>query len=144
MSTLDLTQAIRPIGAKPKQHDDLLELIGDAPMVLIGEATHGTHEFYQARAEITKRLIAEKGFTVVGVEGDGPGAYRVNRYVRGANDDTEAVESLGGFKRFPTWMWRNAEVLDFIAWLREYNDRVTGRPKGRLDKFRCADLAPGK
>lgn len=83
------------------------------------------------RAEITKRLIWEKNFTVVCIEGDWPDAYRVNRYVQGAEDDAEAVESLAGFKRFPTWMWRNAEVLDFVSWLREYNDRAPNlrRPK---------------
>ena len=82
-------------------------------------------------AEITKRLIWEKNFTAVCIEGDWPDAYRVNRYVQGAEDDAEAVESLAGFKRFPTWMWRNAEVLDFVSWLREYNDRAPNlrRPK---------------
>jgi erythromycin esterase-like protein len=108
-------------------HDPLLALIGDARFALLGEASHGTHEFYRTRAEITKRLIAEKGFTAVAVEADWPDAYRINRYVRGASDDAEAVEALGDFQRFPAWMWRNADVLDFVGWLREYND----------------DLAPG-
>ncbi|HTU82193.1 MAG TPA: erythromycin esterase family protein, partial [Candidatus Acidoferrales bacterium] len=106
--------------------DPLLEMVGDAPFVFLGEATHGTHEFYRTRAEITKRLIAERGFSAVCVEGDWPDAYRINRYVRGAGDDAEAIDSLTGFRRFPTWMWRNADVLDFIGWLREYNDGVTG------------------
>ncbi len=106
-------------------YDPLLELIGDAHFVLIGEASHGTHEFYRERAEITKRLIAEKGFNAVAVEADWPDAYRVNRYVRGMSDDAEPVEALGDFKRFPTWMWRNADVLDFVGWLREFNDRFT-------------------
>jgi erythromycin esterase-like protein len=88
---------------------------------LLGEATHGTHEFYRERAEITKRLIKEKGFTAVAVEADWPDAFRVNRYVRGLSDDKNANEALGGFKRFPTWMWRNTVVIDFIEWLREYN-----------------------
>lgn len=109
-----------------RDYDGLIELIGDAPFVLLGEATHGTHEFYRARAQITKRLIRECGFAGVCIEGDWPDAYRVNRYVRGADDDAEAVASLGGFTRFPTWMWRNAEVLDFVAWLREYNDSLGG------------------
>jgi erythromycin esterase-like protein len=131
VATADLGRAIVPLTGGPHEFDRILELIGDAPVVLIGEATHGTHEFYHMRAELTKRLIAQKGFTAICVEGDWPDAYRVNRYVRGANDDLEAAESLGGFKRFPTWMWRNAEVLDFIGWLREYNDFCpTGsRPK---------------
>lgn len=115
-----------PLDGSNRDFDALIELIGDAPFVLLGEATHGTHEFYRVRAQITKRLIAERGFSGVCIEGDWPDAYRVNRYVRGARDDAEAVESLGGFARFPTWMWRNAEVLDFIGWLREYNDTLRG------------------
>ena len=90
------------------------------------EASHGTHEFYRERAEITKRLIREKGFTAVAVEADWPDAYRVNRYVRGASDDADADEALGGFHRFPTWMWRNADVLDFVGWLRAHNDAPAG------------------
>jgi erythromycin esterase-like protein len=98
--------------------------VGDARFVLLGEASHGTHEFYRERAQITKRLIREKGFHAVAVEADWPDAYRVNRYVRGAGDDGDAVESLAGFKRFPQWMWRNADVLDFVGWLRTHNDSL--------------------
>ncbi len=123
-------QFLHPLDGSDRDFDGLLALAGDAPFVLLGEATHGTHEFYRVRAQITKRLIAERGFAGVCVEGDWPDAYRVNRFVRGAGDDVEAVESLAGFTRFPTWMWRNAEVLDFIAWLREHNDaRAPGAPK---------------
>lgn len=103
-------------------YDPLLDMVDDARFVLIGEASHGTHEFYRERAQITKRLITEKGFSAVAVEADFPDAYRLNRYVRGRPDDADAVEALGGFKRFPAWMWRNADVLDFIGWLRSYND----------------------
>lgn len=110
-------------------YDGILRLIGDAHFVLIGEASHGTHDFYQQRAEITKRLIVEKGFNAVAVEADWPDAYRVNRYVRGMSDDREPVEALGDFLRFPTWMWRNADVLDFIGWLGEFNDRVHEQEK---------------
>ncbi len=120
----DLPRAAVPLLGNVRDHHALFETISDHPIVLIGEATHGTHEFYRQRAEITKRLIAEHGFTAVCIEGDWPDAYRVNRYVRGAGDDTEAVDALGEFRRFPRWMWRNAEVLDFISWLREYNDRA--------------------
>lgn len=102
-------------------YDPLIELIGDARFVLLGEASHGTHEFYQARAEITRRLITEKGFTAVAVEADWPDAYRVNRYVRGIEDDGTGREALAGFQRFPVWMWRNRDVLAFIEWLRSYN-----------------------
>jgi len=103
-------------------YNPLLELVGDARLVLLGEASHGTHEFYDQRAQITKRLIREKGFNAVAVEADWPDAYRVNRYVRGASQDVSAEQALAGFKRFPTWMWRNAEVLDFVGWLRKHND----------------------
>src|SRR4051812_27485743 len=95
----------------------LLDLIGEKSCVLIGEATHGTHEFYRLRAQLTKRLIMEKGFSAVAVEADWPDAYRVNRYVRGLGHDDDAVEALSDFRRFPAWMWRNADVLDFVGWL---------------------------
>jgi erythromycin esterase-like protein/predicted phosphoribosyltransferase len=110
-------------------YDALLDAIGGARFVLIGEATHGTHEFYRERAYITERLIAEKGFAAVAVEADWPDAYRVNRYVRGLSDDANAVEALGDFGRFPTWMWRNVDVVDFVAWLRAHND--TNPPERR-------------
>ena len=111
-----------PLKGDPAQYDALLEGIGDARIVLIGEATHGTHEFYRERAFITRRLIVEKGFGAVAVEADWPDAYRINRFVRATGPDEDAVQSLAGFGRFPTWMWRNADVLDFIGWLRTHND----------------------
>jgi erythromycin esterase-like protein len=101
--------------------DEILDLCGDARFVLIGEASHGTHEFYKCRAEITKRLIEEREFSAVAVEADFPDAYRVNRYVRGFGQDTSAVEALSSFDRFPLWMWRNQDVLDFVTWLRARN-----------------------
>lgn len=102
-------------------YDPLLDFVAGARFVLLGEATHGTHEFYRERAEITKRLIMEKGFDAVAVEADWPDAYRVNRYMRGLNDDPTGERALAGFARFPTWMWRNTDVLDFVDWLRDYN-----------------------
>src|SRR5438067_13488469 len=121
----DVIKAIRPtlheLTGAMRDLDPLLDLVGGAPFVLIGEASHGTHEFYSIRAKITKRLIAEKGFNAVAVEADWPDAYRINRYVRNSSDDAEAIDALGDFKRFPTWMWRNADVLDFVGWLREHN-----------------------
>src|SRR5436853_5990038 len=92
-----------PLAGAKEDYDPLLELIGEARFVLLGEASHGTHEFYRERAQITKRLITEKGFTAVAVEADWPDAYRINRYVRGASEDAETVDALAGFKRFPTW-----------------------------------------
>ncbi len=103
----------------------LEDLIGDARVVLIGESSHGTHEFYDARAEITKWLIEEKGFTAVAAEADWPDAYRVNRYVRGTGGDQSPEEALRGFQRFPAWMWRNTVVRDFVGWLRWHNGRCT-------------------
>ncbi len=114
---------IQALSGGPEDFDGLLDLVGDAKIVLIGEASHGTHEFYRERARITKRLIEDKGFTAVAVEADWPDAYRVNRYVRGAREDADAEEALRGFRRFPTWMWRNADVLDFVGWLEAHNDR---------------------
>ena len=105
-------------------YDPLLKLIHEARFCLLGEATHGTHEFYRERAEISKRLIKEKGFTAIAVEADWPDAFRVNRYVRGLGDDRNADEALRGFKRFPTWMWRNTVVLEFVEWLRDYNSSL--------------------
>src|SRR5205809_2138626 len=116
-----IREASQPLEGNARDYDPLLNLIGEARFCLHGEATHGTHEFYRERAEITKRLIREKGFTAVAVEADWPDAFRVNRYVRGLGDDKNANEALGGFKRFPTWMWRNTVVLDFVEWLRDYN-----------------------
>ncbi|HMA25548.1 MAG TPA: erythromycin esterase family protein, partial [Gemmatimonadaceae bacterium] len=115
-----------PLRGTSADFDLLLRRIGDAHFVLIGEASHGTHEFYNIRAEITKRLIREKGFTAVAVEADWPDAYRVNRFVRARGDDADAADALAGFHRFPQWMWRNADVLDFVGWLRAYNDTAIG------------------
>lgn len=112
------------LGGTPADYDPLLARIGDATLVLIGEASHGTHEFYQVRAEITQRLIVEKGFTAVAVEADWPDAYRVNRFVRGESDDQDANAALSGFRRFPTWMWRNTEVREFVGWMRALNERL--------------------
>ena len=122
----------------PHDYDSLIDRIGNARFVLIGEASHGTHEFYHQRAEITKRLIAEKQFTAVAVEADWPDAYRINRFVRGYPGDADASEALGDFKRFPTWMWRNADVLDFVGWLRQHNDEL--RPGKYKTGFYGLDL----
>jgi erythromycin esterase-like protein len=110
----------------------LFDLVGDARLVLIGEASHGTAEFYAARARMTRRLIEERGFCAVAAEADWPDAYRVNRYVRGRGGDATAEESLRGFERFPAWMWRNTAVADFTGWLREHNDRA-----GRDDRAKA-------
>lgn len=113
--------AAEPLTGGKNDYDRLLERIGDARFVLIGEASHGTHDFYRERARITRRLIEERGFRAVAVEADWPDAYRVNRYVCGTSDDPDALAALGDFQRFPRWMWRNADVLEFVEWLRHYN-----------------------
>jgi erythromycin esterase-like protein len=120
---------LREIGGAHEDYDPLLERIGEARFVLIGGASHGTHEFYRERSRITRRLIAEKGFAAVAIEGDWPSAARVNRYVRGAGTDTSAAMALDGFERFPAWIWRNTDVLQFAGWLRRHNDAL--RESGR-------------
>lgn len=126
-----------PGGVPPREM--LSELIGDARIVLIGESSHGTQEFYEARAEITKWLIDEKGFCAVAAEADWPDAYRVNRYVRGIGDDANAEQALRGFERFPSWMWRNTVVRDFVDWLRNHNQLSDAHP-GRQTGFYGLDL----
>jgi erythromycin esterase-like protein len=122
-STLSALQRIaHPLTGAADDYDRLLDLVGEARFVLLGEASHGTHEFYRTRATITQHLVEYKGFTAVAVEADWPDAYRVNRYVHGVSDDPTANEALADFRRFPTWMWRNAEVLDFLGWLRDHNE----------------------
>lgn len=98
----------------------LLQALSRRRISLLGEASHGTHEFYALRAQITRALIAEHGCRAVVIEGDWPDAWRVNRWVRGLADG-DAEDALSGFERFPTWMWRNTVVRDFITWLRDYN-----------------------
>jgi erythromycin esterase-like protein len=138
---MSLIETIRakaiPLNDSRDINDEILALVGEARFVLIGEASHGTHEFYQCRAEITKRLIAEKGFSAVAVEADFPDAYRVNRYVRGIGSDRDADEALGDFERFPLWMWRNTEVVEFVEWLKEFN---ADKPLNRQAGFYGIDL----
>jgi erythromycin esterase len=102
--------------------DPFIERVGDAHYVLLGEASHGTSEFYTWRAEITKRLITEKGFSFMAVEGDWPDCYRVNRYIKGmVNSGSSAYEVLHVFNHWPTWMWANKEIVDLVEWLRLHN-----------------------
>src|SRR5262245_57769731 len=122
-----IRQQARPLHGLAPDLDPLLDRIGDASLVLLGEASHGTHEFYRTRAEITRRLIEDKGFTAVAAEADWPDAWRVDGFVR-ARDERERIiddgtpgalrraaeHALGGFERFPHWMWRNEDVLEFV------------------------------
>lgn len=132
-----VTKAARPFSGARRELEPLLDLTRDASCVLIGEASHGTHDFYRLRAELTQRLIVEQGFNAVAAEADFPDAHRVNRFVRGGGADTDAEEALADFRRFPAWMWRNAEVLDFVRWLRARND---AQPPARRVGFYGLDL----
>jgi erythromycin esterase-like protein len=122
---LELIKAIEkhafPLGGAMQDYDQIIDAAKDKQFVLIGEATHGTKEFYKSRAEITQRLIEELSFDAVAVEADWPDAYTVNRYVSSPHLNITAEAALGDFERFPTWMWRNEEVLKFIEWLYAYN-----------------------
>ena len=130
-------KAAVPITGAATDYDPLIQLVGDARVVMLGEATHGTHEFYQERARITQRLIAEKGFSAIAIEGDWPDAYRVNQYVRGLGQDMSAEQALSSFTQFPQWMWRNEEVRDLVRWMRTYND---ARPASERAGFYGLDV----
>jgi erythromycin esterase-like protein len=107
----------------PADLGPLLDRIGDARVVMLGEASHGTHEFYTWRAELSKRLIQEKGFGFISVEGDWPDCYRVNRYIKGyPRTPANARDALATYRRWPTWMWANEEIVELAGWLRQYND----------------------
>jgi erythromycin esterase len=124
-SRRELSAGLRKLAKRLESPDDLdplIDAIGDARFVLLGEASHGTSEFYIWRAELSKRLIAEHGFTFIAVEGDWPDCYRVNRYARGLPDSgSGAHDVLHAFERWPTWMWANREVVELIEWMREHN-----------------------
>lgn len=119
----ELRAGVQPFDVKAI--DKIVEAVSNATVVMIGEETHGTEEFYRIRAEITKRLISDKNFTFVAWEADWPDTYRVHRYTYAPSDrkveDKSAVDALGDFTRFPKWMWRNNAIVDFVEWLREFN-----------------------
>lgn len=99
----------------------LVSSAAEAQIVLIGEASHGTHEFYETRAQLTRQLIENGGFRIVSLEADWPDTLRVHRYVTGRTKERDAAEALGDFRRFPAWMWRNSVMMEFVDWLREWN-----------------------
>lgn len=107
-----------------QSYSSLLNKIGDARFVLIGEATHGTHEFYKIRADISRELILQKDFMAIAIEGDWPDAYRIHRYLQGVGAKEDWQSALSEFQRFPTWMWRNKTVVSFLQWLRDHNDTL--------------------
>lgn len=113
-----------PLRGGSQDYDALLGLTRDAHIVLLGASTHGTAEFYTARAAITRRLVKERGFSIVATEADWAAASLVNAYVQGGTGTP--LDSLAGFRRFPAWLWRNNLMLDFIEWFRRFNDQIPG------------------
>jgi erythromycin esterase-like protein len=120
----DIKRFVFELSNEDMDFDPLMQLIGDAKIVMLGESTHGSQEFYAARAKITSRLIREKNFAAIAVEADWPDAYRVNRFLRGLGDDPDAEKALTDFIRFPVWMWRNTVIEDILNELKEYNDAL--------------------
>ncbi len=122
-----LADHAHPLTGGQDDYDRLIDRARTARLVLVGESTHGTLEFYRERARITRRLIEAHGFAGVAIEGDWPDTYRAHRFVLGRTRDSTPEEALRGFQRFPAWIWRNAEMLEFLGWLREHNDRQPER-----------------
>jgi len=123
----DLLEIVRrhsQVLEKVEDVDAIVDLVGEARLVLLGGATHGTHEFYRLRSELTKRLVRDRGFDAVAVEADWPDALRVSRYVQGAPDEAAAGQALDGFGCFPRWIWRNAETVELLEWLRAFNGTI--------------------
>lgn len=120
-----INDAAEPLSNQKDPYASLLNKIGDSRFVLIGEASHGTHEFYQARIDITQQLIEKKNFMAVAIEGDWPDAYSIHRYIQGLGSKKNLEQALDDFKRFPTWMWRNTTLTPFLKWLRNYNDHLS-------------------
>jgi erythromycin esterase-like protein len=118
----------QPLTGTDRDYDRLMEIVGDHQFVLLGESTHGTREFYRERARLTRRLIAEKGFTVVLFEADWPDAYDLNEFIHGQRG-ASAREALATFTRFPKWMWGNEEINELAEWMRTYNQT----PRGAAD-----------
>lgn len=120
-SAVKVREASYPITGSEADYDPLLSRLNGADVVMLGESTHGSSEFYAERLRITERLIEDCGFNAVAIEGDWPDAHRVNRFIRGSNGCSSAAESLGGFSRFPAWMWRNRQSAHLVGYLRRHN-----------------------
>lgn len=130
-----ISAAARPIVGAQDDYDPLLADLSQARFVFLGEATHGTHEFYRERARLTRRLLTRHGFVGVAAEADWPEAARVDRFVNARGPDQYATEALADFERFPAWMWRNADMLEFVGWLREHRERGGAAGFYGLDLF---------
>jgi len=133
-----LDKNVYPVGEMLREYDPLINASADKELILIGEASHGSMEFYRSRAEITQRLLTEQGFDAVAVEADWPDAYAINRYVCALNSHSSAEGALDHFERFPSWMWANHEILHFIRWLRAFNEM--NEEKGHMAGFYGLDL----
>ena len=129
----EIVNAIKQWSYKLKSKTDLEPLfdhIGDARIVMLGEASHGTHEYYTWRSYISKKLIEEKGFNFIAVEGDWPDCYRLNRYIKNyAGSSKDAFDVLHAFNRWPTWMWANWEILALAKWLKRNNSTLPANKK---------------
>jgi erythromycin esterase-like protein len=132
-----LRRAARPLEGGEGGLDALIDGVKDSRIVLLGEATHGTHDFYSLRAEISKRLIVEHGFSVVAVEADWPDALALNSWAQGETAGNQ-IEAVSTFRRFPWWMWRNVEISELLAWIRQYN--LALGPRGQKVGFYGLDL----
>lgn len=127
-----LTKAIKKFALPfntPEDFTPLFTAIGESRVVLLGEASHGTSEFYKVRAELTKRLIEEKGFTLIAVEGDWPSTQRINRFIKGYDTDLNKQNVLNVFERWPTWMWANEEISELVMWLEKHNKQLKDNRK---------------
>ncbi|KAI0815276.1 hypothetical protein BC629DRAFT_1645253 [Irpex lacteus] len=133
-----LKQHLNPLSFKRSAHDPLLNAVGDAQIVLIGDGSHGTYELYAHRANITQRLVEEKGFNAIAVEADWPDTFRLNRYIHGESSIRDARSALDDFERFPKWMWKNEIMPPFLDHLKNYNETVmklTGDPSRKVSLF---------
>jgi erythromycin esterase-like protein len=127
-ATLDVVRdAAQPLtDGEAGDYDRLLKLIADARLVLLGVPSYGTHEFFHARGEVTKRLIQDRGFTILALQADPTAVQPIDDFVKGRSDETLATDALADLTVFPRWTWRNAEMLDFLGWLRSFNDEFSG------------------
>lgn len=140
-----IAAAARPVNGSAEDYADVIAAAGTASRILLGESTHGTHEYYRERARLSERLIREHGVNAIAIEGDWSPTYRVNLYVRGVGTDRSADEALRGYARFPKWMWPNTDFRNFVERLRSYNltrseaDRVGLYGMDVYDLFEAAE-----
>ena len=140
-----IRESARPVAGASSDYDEILAAASGARRILLGESTHGSHEYYRERARLTERLVREQRVGAIAVEGDWSATYRVNLYVRGLGTDSSASQALRGYSSFPAWTWRNAEFRDFVERLRALNlERPAGRRVGLygMDVYDLFEAAP--